>query len=236
MVRYLLCAVLLCAAIAPFAIAADGVLCEERIANLPQDGGKWHVSLFGDRNDPKLAKLEDWFKSHERLSDLRGKVHYHVYYSDMPIFKLRYQKDTPVLPAIKVQEADGAVVYGATRDSIPYSADALYSAIAIAGNEVQGIRAGVPWRLKRPILPWRRKMEDRCKPQPVPVPKVEPPQLDPPPAPIDDGGPPKFEEVEPVPDDSALPAWAIVLMGVGSGLVGVAAGVIGIMREVAAGD
>jgi len=61
------------------------------------------------------------------------------------------------------------------------------------------------------------------------------PQLDPPPAPIDDGGPPRLE-IEPEPKSAGLPAWAIVLMGVGSGLGGIAVGGVRILREVLSGD
>jgi len=237
MVRFLLCAVAILAIAAPcLTLAADGVLVKERVVNLPQDGSKWYVSLYGDKDDPTLGELERWFDSHVGLIDLARQTHYRTYHSDTTLFKERYAKDTPVLPAVKIQQANGVVVYKAAGDHIPYSPDALYTAMANATQNVIET-GGVFRRPKRPVLPWRRKIEDElrnCNPQPI---DDEPPQLDPPPAPIDDGGPPKLEiEPEPEPESAGLPAWAIVLMGVGSGLGGIAVGGVRILREVLSGD
>ena len=103
------------------------------------------------------------------------------------------------LPTVRMQKADGTVVYEAAGKNLPMTAAGLNGALAGAVSTASGIR---------PILPWRRDMERRC-PGPCPNPQPNPqPQPDPEPQPIDDGGTPNVD-----PDAQAEPPlWALALL------------------------
>jgi len=190
-----------------FADTVNGVLAEERVINLPQDSAKWYVSVVGNANDAKYKTILGWFDSVPGLKRLKVRVHFCPVTSDTPIYQERYAPNTKALPMVRMQNAEGVVVYQACGNDIPMTGQGLNGALANAVNSAQGVR---------PILPWRREMERRCPgPGPCPNPNPSPqptPQPDPEPAPIDDGGAPNVDPVEPEgPTD-----WLLVpLCGVG---------------------
>ena len=115
------------------------------------------------------------------------------------------------LPTIRVQKASGETVYEAYGDNIPMSADGLNNAIA------------------EKVLPWRRKMEDRCRPQPRPSPSPNPP-LDSEPHPIIDGDVPDMDASP----RRGLPAVVSILLLVGAALAGGLTGLVvewGVLRS-----
>ncbi len=191
----------------------DGVLVEERIVDLPQDQDKWHISIVGGGQHYDL--LLRWFAENNSLKSLRRQVHFRSIQEGSPIFNSRYAQNVGELPVVRVQEANGTVVYEASAGSIPYTADGLYGAIADASGNVQGILR--PWRHGgRPWLPWRRQMDERCPgPGPCPVPAPCPEPL-PPAPPLDDFGPPVFDEES----DTGVSAGLAVLFAALSGLLG----------------
>jgi hypothetical protein len=210
MSRVLLSIVLLLACFAPalcMADAVNGVLSEDRVVSLPNDQGKWYVSVVGNASDAKYKTILGWFDSVSSLKKLKVQVHFCPVTSDTAIYRDRYAPNTKALPMVRMQNAEGVVVYQACGSDIPMTGQGLNGALANAVNSAQGIR---------PILPWRREMERRCPdpgPCPNPQPKPQPqPQPDPEPAPIDDGGAPNVEPVEP----EASAGWLLVpLCGVG---------------------
>lgn len=204
MSRVLLSIVLWLAGFAPalcMADTANGVLSEERIVNLPQDQNKWYVSVVGSANDAKYRTILGWFDSVPSLKKLKVQVHFCPVTTDTAIYQERYAPNTKALPMVRMQNAEGVVVYQACGNDIPMTGQGLNGALANAVNSVQGIR---------PVLPWRRDMERRCpSPGPSPQPTPEP---DPEPAPIDDGGAPNVEPVEP----EGPAGWMLVpLCGIG---------------------
>jgi len=178
----------------------NGVLVEERVVRLPNDHGKWYVSVVGDGRDAAYQRLLAWFDTNANLKTLRAQVHFCPIAAGTAIYQERYKENVKGLPTVRVQKPGGEVIYEAAGKNLPMSADGLYGAIADGVYSAQGIR---------PVLPWRRDMERRC-PAPGPSPQPEPqPQPDPEPQPIDDGGAPVVE-----PQTGGL-EWVLALLCVG---------------------
>ena len=217
--KLLLCVLCL---LAVFAVAApcladtvNGVLAEERVVNLPQDQGKWYVSVVGNATDTRYNEIVGWFDTNASLKKLKNQVHFCPVTTDTAIYQARYATNVKGLPTVRMQKPDGTVVYEAAGKNLPMTAAGLNGALAGAVNTAQGIR---------PVLPWRREMERRCPgPGPCPNPQPNPspqPQPDPEPQPIDDNGPPN---VDPAPE-ADLPPWGLVLVCLGGVLVGLSTG------------
>jgi len=185
---------------------------EERILNLPNDEGKWYISVVGNPGNATYERAMGWFNTDPQLKDLRDQVRFCVVHAGTPIFKERYESNIAGLPTIRVQEADGTVVYEVHGSNIPETADEFYISIS---EKVCAIT--------RPLLPWRRKMEQRKCPSPNPVPPddlVPPLDLDPPAQPLDGDGPPDIA-VNPGP-----PKYLLVLLAIACVVVGAGAGVV----------
>ena len=184
--------------------STNGVLAEERVVKLPADDAKWYISVVGSASDAGYRELLGWFDTYPGLVKAKSQVHFCPVTSDTAIYKERYAANVKALPTVRLQKADGTVVYEASGKSIPMTAAGLSGAMASAVSSAQGVR---------PILPWRREMERRCPgPGPCPTPQPEPqPQPDPDPPPIDDGAAPDFGE-----QPAAAPIlWLAVLVPIG---------------------
>jgi hypothetical protein len=172
------------------AFGSDGVNTEERVVNLPQDQDAWYISVVGEGES--YQRLISWFNSDASLENLKSQVKFKPVDTNSAIYKTRYADNVSGLPTVRMQKADGTVVYEAAGDEIPYTSEALYGALADAANGTQGILR--PWRHGAPpYLPWRKKMEKQCQPEPAPCPTPEP--VDPPPfvTPfVPPAGPPDF--------------------------------------------
>jgi hypothetical protein len=197
------------AAVPCFADTVNGVLAEERIVSLPQDQGKWYVSVVGNATDSRYNEIVGWFDTNASLKKLKNQVHFCPVTSDTAIYQARYASNVKALPTVRMQKPDGTVVYEAAARNIPMTAAGLNGALAGAANTAQGIR---------PVLPWRRNMEGRC-PGPLPTPPPQP-QPDPEPQPLDDNGPPN---VEPEPQ-ADLPPWGVPVICLAALLVGISSG------------
>lgn len=218
-VASLLCVLALFVALAPcFADTANGVLAEERVVNLPKDQDKWYVSVVGDTRDASYRRVLEWFKTDPNLMKLRAQVHFCVVQKGTAIFNERYASNIKGLPTVRMQLPNGKVVYEAAGKNLPMTPAGLYGAIADAAQTAQGCR---------PLLPWRRGIDNRCRPNPNPEPTPEPlPEPDPmPEPPIDDGGAPIFDEPEPAPaEPAANPYLWLPLALLGGGVVGLTMG------------
>ena len=200
-----MCVLALFACITPcIADTVNGVLAEERVVNLPQDAGKWYVSVVGDAASARYQEVLGWFNTDPSLKKLKSQVHLLAVTTGTAVYKERYQPNVKGLPTVRMQKADGTVVYEAAGKNIPMTAAGLYGAMASSAQTAQGIR---------PILPWRRDMENRCPgPCPTPTPDpVTPPDASPP----DDGGAPIFDQPTPAADPYLFLAPALVLALVG---------------------
>ena len=189
-----LLAIILCVPVLS-AEATDGVLTEERIIDLPRDQEAWYLSIIGDGDN--YADLLYWFENDEQLRSIRDQVKFCPVETDSTLYRERYATNVSGLPTVRLQEADGTVVYEASGENLPFTAASLYSAMASAATGTEGIFR--PWRNGgRPLLPWRRRMEDQLRRQPQPAPCPTPmPAPTPGPLIINPIGPPKFTEPEP---------------------------------------
>ena len=133
--------------------AAYGVrYVEEQIVTLPQDQGKWYLSLFGNEGETKYETLKSWFSTDSQLQGIRTQAHYNTYRADSTMFAERYATSTAV-PCVRLQDSSGKVVFQVVGDAIPMSPQALYNSMSDACR-----------RRCRP-----------CPPQPTPQPQPQPP-------------------------------------------------------------
>jgi hypothetical protein len=184
-----------------------GVLAEERVVNLPNDSGKWYISVVGNANDARYNEIVGWFSTNANLMKLKDQVHFCPVTTETATYQERYVGTLTGLPAVRMQKADGTVVYEATGKNLPMSAGGLNGALANGVYVAEGIR---------PVLKWRRDMERRC-PGSNPAPDANPePQLDPEQQPIDDAGPPDLDEQ--LAESPVQWVWLPVLCFVGFGL------------------
>ena len=189
----------------------NGVLSEERVVSLPQDAGKWYISVVGDVNNARYNEIIGWFATNPNLKRLKDQVHFCPVTAGTATYRERYAANVKALPTVRMQRSDGTVVYEAAGKNIPMTAAGLNGALANGVYTAEGTR---------PILPWRRNMENRCCPGPGPSPNPQP-LLDPDPQPIDDQGPPNIDETL---AESSVPwVWLPVLCFAGLG-VGVTCG------------
>jgi len=179
--------------------ATNGVIALERVIELPQDSGKWHLSVIGTKGDPQSEAILTWIKDNDNLKGLRAQVHYHVISSGTVIYKERYAPNISGLPAVRLQKHNGEVVYEACGDNLPLSAEGLFGALADSTNKAQGLGLFRPWR--------RRTCPDGLCPKPKPEP-TPPPKSDPAPAPVGPGGPPVV--------DNPREGWLAASAGVGA--------------------
>jgi hypothetical protein len=195
--------------------AAYGVMhTQERVIDLPQDGGNWYLSVYGDPDDPRYIQLKQWLYTNSVLVDFRKQTHYNGISSKHPRYQ-RYAKTMPGLPCIRLQNSKGVVVSEFWDDNIPMTSEAL----------VQGIKGDMQDKASWGCLRKRRN------PSPCPTPDTNPtPKPQPVPTPIDT--PPKFEP-DPEPDKEVGPApepkpgfpWGLALLSaVIGGIVGVVQG------------
>jgi len=188
----------------------NGVLSEERIVKLPNDQGKWYVSVVGDAKDSRYREVLGWFTNVESLKSLKNQVHFCPVTSDTPSYKERYAPNVKGLPTVRVQNDKGVVIYEAAGRNIPMTGEGLYAAIAVAVNGSEE------------LLPWRRNhVHPQAEPKPEPKPIL--PILDPEPQPIDDGGAPE--------GDLPQYVWLLALLCVAGLVVGIGVGQWEKLRE-----
>ncbi len=181
---------------------------EERVTKLPQDSGKPYLTVV---TEPGNA-VPGWFNE-GNLKFLRNRAHFTVYASNTAIYKDRYAKFTPALPLVRLQTADGKVVYQASGANFPSSASAMEREIAQAMSEAS-IKSGFERRRGPcPLCPNKRSP---CRPF-QPEPETTP--ADPDPQPLDPEVVP--DTVDSAPSSDLPPWWAAVL----AGAVGAGAGV-----------
>lgn len=205
-------ALLLVAGLVSWACAAEGtvngVLAQERVVALPQDQGKWYVSVVGDYNDARYGQVLGWFDSNENLKKLKDQVQFCPVVSGGSIYRERYAANIKGLPTVRVQDSKGKIIWEGVGNEIPMTAEGLYGAIAGGVAKASGLAEACPWRRKN-------------SPSPSPTP---PPTPDPAPQPIDDGGAPEVVDNT----DSTVSGLVLGVLITGilaCGLFGVGAGV-----------
>jgi len=198
-----------------FADKVNGVLSEDRVVNLPNDQGKWYISVVGDAQDAQYQTIMKWFSQDVLLRKLKAQVHFCPVKSSSAAYKARYAVNVKGLPTVRLQNHQGVVIYEAAGKNLPFTSRGLYGAFAGSVSKAQGI----------PILPWRRNHNRvPCpgpRPSPQPTPDPDPDfNIYPEPQPLNDGGEPDFDEEAPV-QSSLPPLWlmlATLAVSAGAGL------------------
>src|SRR3990167_287749 len=134
------------AAVPCLADTVNGVLAEERIVNLPQDQGKWYVSVVGNATDSRYNEIVGWFDTNASLKKLKNQVRFCPVTSDTAIYQVRYASNVKSLPTVRMQKPDGTVVYEAAGKNIPMTVAGLNGALAGEGSTAQGTRLVWAWR------------------------------------------------------------------------------------------
>jgi len=189
----------------------NGVLVQERVVNLPQDESKWYISVVGNAGEARYRDVLSWFDTNAHLKNLKQQVHFCSVKSDSTVYRERYAPNVKGLPTVRVQDSKGNVIYEAAGNTLPMTPEGLYVAIANDVQTTQGLR---------PILPWRRNMDQKCPcPNPNPDSDPLPPEpLDPEPQPLAPAPtPPSTPNMPPV--ESALPPWWAMLAAIAAGAV-----------------
>jgi len=185
---------------APLTAAVEPAEVEEEIPidALPDTGGMWHLSLF--LNDdweqrPDEVQVVRHFSTDCRLRRLREQTHTHIYTPSNPLYTHRYAKSIQRVPAIRLQQRDGKVIYQVGNAiAVPATAKKL-------GNDIA------------------RAIKERC---PFPRPRPEPtpgPTPTPRPTPIPDMVPdvtpdtPDGEVIDEEEEDDGLSNGQIILVG-----------------------
>lgn len=119
----------------------------ERITDLPETSGNWHLSIFMPPNWEEQAELKEivsWFATEPRLVRLGEQTLGHVYTTDDPLYKPVFSGAVPKVPAIILQDERGVPRYK-VGDTIPVPesgedvADGIVRCIAaLDGGEVGG--------------------------------------------------------------------------------------------------
>jgi hypothetical protein len=199
----------------------DGILVEERVINLPQDQLKWYISVVGDGRSKEYARIVSWFDSHKGLRELKQQVHFRKVTTGTSTYRERYATNVSGLPTVRMQQAAGEVMYEASGEDLPITADGLHSAMAKATGRLFPL---FPWKKKvRPVLPYDRKQDARPCPGPSPCPAPEP--IEPP---EEDPLPDFTQPVEPIEVETGIPVGVVVALCVAvlvlGGLIGLGVG------------
>jgi len=193
---------------------------QERVAP-PEDQSAYHLSVVGIVNNAEYRQLLSWFDNDPDLAALRKTTHFHAVKAGSAIYDARYRPNISGLPTVRLQDAKGVVLCELAGSAIPKSPAALLNAIEAKTTQI----------LNRPILPWRKKIENNCDngqcgPDGCPQQQMEftPEEL------------PLFEEellpLPPVePEPQGLPAWLTVVLVLVAAGGGAAGGVISCMKK-----
>lgn len=137
----------------------------EKIVQLPQDGGKWHLSLWfrNKTDDTASRRLAGYFSSDEILRQIATQaiVHEHDASRPDPVFAERYADSAA--PGVLLQNSRGQVLYKASGDNIPTTsaelADEILAAIGIKAQDCPDCPDGncpLPSDTSRRTVPDRR--------------------------------------------------------------------------------
>lgn len=199
---------------------ARGNQVNERIVDLPETGGAWHLSIFVHRDWRERAderRLVAWFSVEPRLASLKAQTHDHLYTDADPMYRLRFCKVVPLLPAVMLQDGTGKVWYKAavgSRDA-PLPNDPV-----LLGDKFQSLFAGGPCPRPKP------------KPEPEPEPKPGPDEVPDLPDVPDLDAPTNH----PAPAKEQFPWPLAILIVMGAGVAsGVVVLVVNVRREVRQG-
>lgn len=89
---------------------------EAQVKVLPEDGDKWHLTVFGD-SPPSMD-------ADPRLVEIKSKSHYRAIKESDPVFP-RYKEHVGTLPVVMLQAPNGYVIYECSGEAMPKSESEL---------------------------------------------------------------------------------------------------------------
>jgi hypothetical protein len=91
----------------------------EQLAELPQDAYKPYLTVVGTAGEAKFESLKIAFEKHEGLREFADTTHFAVLADSTTMYRARYSTEFGRLPVVRLQEADGDVVYEVSGRDIP---------------------------------------------------------------------------------------------------------------------
>jgi len=140
---------------------------EERVAPI-DDSAEMHLSIVGSSRSREYQKLVRWFDRDQKLNDFRKGLKYHAVTTASPLYNDRYRPNVQGLPTVRLQDAQGVVLYEVAGQDVPASESSLLSAMVRAVEKLTGNRFKCD--------PNRNKCDPNRKKTPAPevAPFVEP--------------------------------------------------------------
>jgi hypothetical protein len=241
------------AAYATLFLAVPWEMAGGQTVQLPQDGGKFHVSVcLNDARSPAEAKYVEWFDQEPTLRQIKAQTFFHVYLASDPVFRSNLAPALPCgCPAVIVQrnrEYSGPL-YAAGLFSraapLPQSAAALADKLVAAFRaEMERSPGQYAWfGPEGEALPGGPYYCDECRRRHAPPKPLPSPSPSPLPAPIHDlvpnietdvGPALALSELSPMhPLVTALCCTLVVLLVLGLGLAALVAVIwlCGVHRE-----
>ena len=114
---------------------------QERILQLPDDAGRWYVTILGDSDE-----ITTWFDTHAGLKNLKAQAHFNVYPTTSLEYQQKYQR--PGKLCVRVQNHKGVIVSEFWDEYLPMTPDALYE--GIRGDIQDKTSWGCPLRRRQP--------------------------------------------------------------------------------------
>ena len=112
---------------------------QERVIDLPEDGGLWYLTLvYPDaegKADPISRRVKTHFTTDPRLASLITQTRFHKVYPGHQTYEYRTKKSFGLSDgqtAVILQQPDGTVCYKATGENIPTESNVLADSIAAA--------------------------------------------------------------------------------------------------------
>ncbi len=148
---------------------------EERIVNLPEDSGKYWLTLFLPKNpigNDETSILLSWFETHSGLNHIASNTRNWTLDEQNPYYKSKYGHREDLspdkFPILTLQMPDGKICYKVSSGNFPKSANQLYEEIA------ESIERCFPRPKPKPDI----KPVPKPQPQPIvnPLPDIRPKQ------------------------------------------------------------
>jgi hypothetical protein len=101
----------------------------EELADRPNDSQVAYLTLVGTPGEARFESLKVEFENHAGLKEVTQETHFSVMADTSTMFRTRYSGQFGRLPTVRLQEADGDVLYEASGRAIP-TADELYTELS----------------------------------------------------------------------------------------------------------
>lgn len=145
---------------------------EEQVVTLPQDQSTPYLTVFGDRNDPRLQTIVKWFDTNRTLQGIRQQTHFNVIYADQAMYRDRYASTVPALPCVRLQaNNEDEPVAEFSGNNIPLTADALARGLNTRATNAECFRRRHVCPTPNPVEPPAPPVTPPGPPGPPPVPK-----------------------------------------------------------------